>query len=101
MCFLFHYVYNLYPYEPDKSYFILSLHHGMTYISLRRPFLCLANKLPESEFGAAVGDTSEGVVVADPDPNQGKHLCILTYYFYTLDKLIICYVSYCICRAIG
>ena len=53
----------------------------MSYISLRRTFLCLANELPENEFGAAVGDISEGVAVADPDPNQGKHIRMLLPLF--------------------
>jgi len=53
----------------------------MAYISLRHTFLCLANELPESELGAVVGDISEGVAVADPDPNQGKHLCMLLPLF--------------------
>ena len=69
----------------------------MSYMFISALFLCLANKPLESDTGAAVGETSKVEVVEEVAAAKGKHLCMLSYYFYTLDesKLAIC-VVYCI-----
>ena len=73
------------------------MHCNIAYIFIPVLFLCLENEPLESDPSAAVGGISEFETIEEATPTEGKHLYMLSYYFYTLDesKLAIC-VVYCI-----
>jgi hypothetical protein len=50
----------------------------------RRCFLCLANEPLESDPGAAVGGAAQFEAAEETVVTEGKHLCMLSYYFIQL-----------------